>query len=740
MFINKRRSTAALSASVVVNTVNRAAQLEDTIRGLLCLDFEPFEIVVVNGPSTDQTSRVLERYSREIKIVACPEHNLSLSRNIGIANSVGDFVAFIDDDAVPHPTWLTKIESHYRRPEVGGVGGFTVDKTGVRWQARKTICDRYGEAFSVSDQYDERPLNRVGSPFYPSLLGTNSSFRRSVLHAIGGFDHTFAYLLDETDVCLRIVDKGYEIVYEPNAIVFHKGAASDRRSEDWTPKTLLPSARSKSYFIMRHGAGQSQDEAVEKLHQYREEIARANDWLVSNNRITWTHGRALTRELTVGIDDGKNQALRRSQKINGDLDLSGKAIPHFKEVPASDKLRIVLISRTFPPFVDAGIARWTKMIAAGLAARGHTVHVITQSTLSTESVSFEKGIWFHRVIEQTDDTDAMAVALEVPQSLVVWMKRAKQEVELIKSFGQIVVSFPIWDLEGFACLKDPEIGLVMSLHTSYALAKPFKREWNMRPLYEALMVNRVISAEARALLEAPVILANSKAIISDLQRVYDLDFSDKVVLAPHGTDDLLQGLEEKISINQDFPLRVLFVGRHETRKGFDLVIETINILRNKEIEIEIWLVGGVLTNADEARIRDVLDLQSGVRLRAFGLVSRGDLEQLYRTCDVVLMPSRYESFGLVAIEGMSAAKPVIGLSAGGLDEIIEHGVNGFKVEDSAASSIHISEYIAALSSDRKMLANMASAARETFESRFTIDIMIDDVETAYKKAAQKAFG
>ena len=132
----------------------------------------PFEVVVVNGPSTDDTAAVLEEWGPAIKRLDCPVLNLSVSRNIGIAAAAGDIVGFIDDDAVPHPDWLDRILAPYRDPRVGAVGGHTVDNTGRRYQARKILCDRFGNAHHVSDFFDERPLNRPGSPIYPSLLGT----------------------------------------------------------------------------------------------------------------------------------------------------------------------------------------------------------------------------------------------------------------------------------------------------------------------------------------------------------------------------------------------------------------------------------------------------------------------------------------------------------------------------------------------------------------------------------------
>ncbi|MEZ5417967.1 MAG: glycosyltransferase family 2 protein [Vicinamibacterales bacterium] len=99
---------SALSASIVVNTFNRARALERLLPSLERLD-TACEVVVVNGPSTDDTEEVLARFAGRIKVARCPEPNLSRSRNIGIAAAAGDVVVFIDDDALPADTaWLTR--------------------------------------------------------------------------------------------------------------------------------------------------------------------------------------------------------------------------------------------------------------------------------------------------------------------------------------------------------------------------------------------------------------------------------------------------------------------------------------------------------------------------------------------------------------------------------------------------------------------------------------------------------
>src|SRR5262245_46425780 len=82
--------------SVVINTYNRGESLRRTLQSLRHQTHDPFEVVVVNGPSTDQTAQVLEEHRGAIRVGSCPQAHLSRSRNVGIALAAGEVVAFLD--------------------------------------------------------------------------------------------------------------------------------------------------------------------------------------------------------------------------------------------------------------------------------------------------------------------------------------------------------------------------------------------------------------------------------------------------------------------------------------------------------------------------------------------------------------------------------------------------------------------------------------------------------------------
>jgi glycosyltransferase involved in cell wall biosynthesis len=733
-------SSSSPSFSIVINTYNRARYLDDAIRGVLQLDYPDFELIVVNGPSTDRTDEVLARWEGRIKTAHCDEANLSVSRNIGIGMAAGDIVAFLDDDAVPHAQWLKRLAPHYAQERVGAVGGFTVDNTGMRWQVRKTLCDRFGNAHSVDDLFDERPLSFAGTPFYPSLLGTNSSFRRAALLAIGGFDHTFAYLLDETDVCLRMVDAHWHVVYEREALVFHQFAESHVRTATRKPRTLYPSAVSKTYFIHHHGRGESPLLQAEALTCYRAELLRANAWLADHGDISAEHRMRLDDDLARGIETGTQRAAEAiaGRKTSGDLALADP--PPFLRARVEPPLRVALVSQGYPPGNDAGIARWTGLVARTLAERGIAVHVITRAA-KRPSRRFEDGVWVHAILADANDPAAIELAYDLPaKDLARWISAVMREIRFLKTFGIDLVSFPIWDLEALPVLDDPSIASVMSLHTTYALARPYKPEWSLRPIFARKVIDRVVAAERRALERAPTMLANSLTVIREIEELYGFSLEGRARVIPHGTTDLVSEagltIDTRLAANHaDAPLRILVPARFELRKGYDLALRLAESLADHPGILFEFAGDDLDEAAHERALADTgVSLGSLTNAHFLGKLGRAELERHYLAADLVLMLSRFESFGLVAIEAMSAGAPVIALCAGALPEVVEEGRSGWLLTEDADFIARADALLRELAADRGKVTRMGRSAYAAFHERFGIGAMTDGIIAFYRDA------
>jgi D-inositol-3-phosphate glycosyltransferase len=163
---------------------------------------------------------------------------------------------------------------------------------------------------------------------------------------------------------------------------------------------------------------------------------------------------------------------------------------------------------------------------------------------------------------------------------------------------------------------------------------------------------------------------------------------------------------------------LLFVGRIQPLKGVELAVETLHALDRPDVQLV--LLGGASGPAGQHEVervrRRVDELGVGNRVRFEPPAPHYLLSSWYRAADVVLVPSRSESFGLVALEAAACGAPVVAAAVGGLRSLVIHGETGFLVEnrDGAAYAHHV----AALLDDPTLAARMSHAA-DAMADRYT---------------------
>jgi glycosyltransferase involved in cell wall biosynthesis len=171
------------------------------------------------------------------------------------------------------------------------------------------------------------------------------------------------------------------------------------------------------------------------------------------------------------------------------------------------------------------------------------------------------------------------------------------------------------------------------------------------------------------------------------------------------------------------PLAVLFVGNLAPVKRLDLLLESLSRLPSF-----MWrlTVAGSLT-ADAGHVRRIQEWIAArglaSRVRLLGVVDGPDLAALYTAAQVFAMPFAHEGFGIAALEAMAFGLPVIGSTAGGVNEFVRQAENGFLVApgDHAAVCRHLT----GLHQDRNRLAAMGTEAFRTFSAHPTWDQSMD---------------
>jgi glycosyltransferase involved in cell wall biosynthesis len=460
-----------LRFSIVINTLNRSTLLQKTLESMQWLDYSgQFEVIVVNGPSTDETASLLETWAPRIRAASCGVANLSISRNIGISMASGDIVAFIDDDAIPEPEWLTQLAAAYDCDEVGGAGGVVFDSSGYTYQYKYSTANRLGNAnWNAKASGDH--LCFPGSYEFPYLQGTNSSFRRSALLEVGGFDEEVEYYLDETELCCRLVDAGYVIRQLPRAYVHHKFAPSHIRDQQNITRHRYPVLKNKIYFSLKHARPYlTLEEILEDGRNFIKNHAGEVEFYIAKGRLPADERNRFEDESNRAWERGVERGLSDEPKLMDRAKLAqqqGEFVP-FPALAAADRKSIVVICRSLSLDHD-GKASQGKDVAETLAHAGNIVHLITESS-DVNRVDLENGVWIHRMLVRDIPPFPSALERRIPAHIWNWSATAFEECLRISTHRPIdVVEAPVWNCEGIAFLLQRKWPLVTNVATTLHL-------------------------------------------------------------------------------------------------------------------------------------------------------------------------------------------------------------------------------------------------------------------------------
>jgi glycosyltransferase involved in cell wall biosynthesis len=302
-----------LRISVVVCTYNRAQVVKNAVAGLLQQVRSSTEIIVVNGPSTDNTLDVLTAFGSKIKITNCPTANVSRARNIGIEASRGDVVAFIDDDAVPASNWLSELASVYHGTEAAGAGGPVFNEGAITEPWRICTCTRTGDV-NVDSKPPISQYLRAGADPFMYLAGCNMSFRRSALIAAGGFNEGLEYGYDDVEICRVLVDYGRTLAWSPKVKVHHRPAASEIRDSKGIIRDISGFMRSQAIFALQdpHAEPAAVMSKLDQVARHWSEVAVA---YARQGHFSEAERDRFIDRMTTALKDGRVRGLERRFKV-----------------------------------------------------------------------------------------------------------------------------------------------------------------------------------------------------------------------------------------------------------------------------------------------------------------------------------------------------------------------------------------------------------------------------------------
>lgn len=381
-------------------------------------------------------------------------------------------------------------------------------------------------------------------------------------------------------------------------------------------------------------------------------------------------------------------------------------------------MNILLISSSYLP-VLGGLQNVTHRLARFLIERGHAVHVITNR--------------YPRNLPETETLDGISI-WRYPMSPVLWsdLRRGKLGQFLYSVFyakqvhrqldahmrdfkpDLINFHFPTYTSVFVSRLKERwRVPLVVSLHGNDVLGL------NQRSPEDQLSYHRLLQS-------ADLVTACSRSLLEEVERQLPNILSRDTVTY-NGVDVELFQISEPY---QHSRLYFFACGRCTPVKGFDLLVEAFIQIALKFPQIDLILAGDGEQLPELKQRAESCQLHT--RIHFLGRTASNKIASLIRGAEFVVVPSRYESFGIVALEAMSAGKFVLASDVGGLKEIVSVPPNE-RIAPTVETLVEALTRILARYTDPTFNDSAIRIANQAFVKQFTWETSLGKYEELFEK-------
>ena len=387
-------------------------------------------------------------------------------------------------------------------------------------------------------------------------------------------------------------------------------------------------------------------------------------------------------------------------------------------------MKILMLTWEYPPRIVGGIARVVHDLSRRLIKDGHEVTVVTyRDNMDIPEYENDKGVNVYRV-------DNYMIH---PNNFIDWILQLNfnliaKATEIINKEGAFdVIHAHDWLVASAAkTLKNAYgIPIVATIHATEAGRNSGIHDDTQRYINDT---------EWMLTYEASEVIVNSNYMKNELQRLFGLPY-EKINVIPNGIN-----LNNYVGVERDYDFRrkyamdnekiILYVGRLVYEKGIQHLIAAMpKILSNyHDAKLIIAGRGGMI----EELKAEAASLGLNDKIYFTGYLDSKQVPKMYKCADVAVFPSTYEPFGIVALEAMLAGVPTVVSDVGGLDEIVEHGVDGMK--SYAGNPNSIADSVTALLYDHQLAANVSKKARQKVKEQFNWEKIAQDTHFTYEKA------
>ena len=386
-------------------------------------------------------------------------------------------------------------------------------------------------------------------------------------------------------------------------------------------------------------------------------------------------------------------------------------------------MKILMLTWEYPPRIVGGIARVVNDLSKRLIKDGHEVTVITYKDGDAPYFEDDKGVKVYRV-------DNFMIN---PNNFIDWVMQ--MNFNMLAKANEIIAKEGVFDvihahdwLVAYAAktLKNSyDIPIVSTIHATESGRNSGIHDETQRYINDT---------EWMLTYESTEVIVNSNYMKRELQSLFGLPF-EKINVLPNGINiNMFNGIEKDYEFRRKYALDnekiILFMGRLVYEKGVQHLISAMpKILAGyHDAKLVIAGKGGMI---DELRNQvDSLGISNKVYFT--GYMDAKQVCKMYKCADVSVFPSTYEPFGIVALEAMLSGTPVVVSDIGGLNEIVEHGVDGMK--SYAGNPNSLADSILALLYNPQLADNVVKKAKAKVKNEFNWAKIAQDTHFIYQKA------
>jgi glycosyltransferase involved in cell wall biosynthesis len=382
-----------------------------------------------------------------------------------------------------------------------------------------------------------------------------------------------------------------------------------------------------------------------------------------------------------------------------------------------------MLTWEYPPRIVGGIARVVHDLSHVFAKQGHEVHVITYKEGNTKEFEKDGEVFVHRI--ETYPINA--------NNLIDWVMQfnfcvIEKAADIIKEFGKFdVIHAHDWLVAYSArALKNSyKIPLVATIHATESGRNKGIHDKNQ---------GYVNDVEWLLTYEASDVICNSLYMKNEIRNLFGKPM-ENIHVVPNGINTTkFDGKERDWDFRRNYAADnekiVFFAGRIVYEKGIQVLLDAAPKILQNYNDVKFVIAGRGPCLDDLKAQAERLGISN--RVYFTGYLNDVQITKMYKAIDVAVFPSLYEPFGIVALEGMLAGNPVVVSDIGGLNEIVEHGVNGMK--SYARNSNSIADSILTLLFDHKLCNEISKNAKNIVKENYNWTKIAQDTHFSYQKA------